>query len=239
MDLGAKPGSSSNSISPWGFNSPSSFLIFSQAVQTAGSGHLHKETKCGFPSLRPSSQGRKTEHPSYRVTLSGPLTCEVRRCAGPGHFPSLSFPKAAKIRIPAYKRDKSRVAWLKVGCEGWGTGQGVRSPHLTLVAVPTTLREASGCRGPQLEHPSEGLAFSVVSSNVANRASSRKSDPPAAKSLVQACAGTTAASTRGAVRARRGGDKGPPGLHPALRRPLGPHVLCLPVTGLHPSSPHA
>lgn len=83
---------------------------------------------------------------------------------------------------------------------------------------------------------SEGLAFSVVSSNVANRAPSRKPDPPAAKILVQACAGTTAASTKGgAARARRGGDKGPPGLHPALRRPLGPHILCLPVTGLHPT----
>lgn len=61
---------------------------------------------------------------------------------------------------------------------------------------------------------------------------------PAAKNLVQACAGTMAAFTKGvAVRVRRGGHKGPPGLNLAPRRPLGPHVLCLPVTGLHPVIP--
>lgn len=101
---------------------------------------------------------------------------------------SLKQQKSSDVlfRIPACKRDKSRAAWLKVGHAGWGTGQGMGSPHLALVAASTTLREAPGCWGPQLEHPSEGLAFSVVSSNVANRASSRKPDPP---SCQKPCAG--------------------------------------------------
>ena len=153
---------------------------------------------------------------------------------------SLKQQKSSDVsfRIPACKRDKSRAAWLKVGYAGWGTGQGVGSPHLALVAASTTLREAPGCWGPQLEHPSEGLAFSVVSSNVANRASIRKPDPPR-------CQKPNAGLCRYHGSTHKGcGSEGstwwtqrPTWAESTPRRPLGPHVLCLPVTRLHPVIP--
>ena len=139
-----------------------------------------------------------------------------------------------------------------MGEGGLGAGQEACQVglHLALVAASPALHGAAGCWVPQFEHQSEGLDLSGTNSNVANRASSRKPDAPAAK---KPCAGLcryleqrplgvihggwglveTKARQAWANMGRAGSS---PEEAPGL---LGSHVLCIPVPGLRPCHPPA